>query len=411
MYLCIDLKSFYASVECSLRGLDPFKTPLVVCDLERSKNSICLAVTPYLKKLGVKSRTRINDLPKIKNMIYAKPRMRKYMEFSKEIYKIYLSFFSKEDIHVYSIDEVFINLTPYLKYNKKTVLEFAKDVMKKIYENTKITSTSGIGKNMFLAKVALDCLAKKSKDNIGFMTDEIFYNYIHFLDIKDIFGFSDGYAKRLKKFNVKNLHDLSKINVCDLEKEFGIIGREMHEHSFGIDNVDIYEVKNYMIKRKSLTHGQVLMRDYEANEIKTIILEMTDLLVLDLLRNNYKCRCVGLSVVYKDEGGFGRQITLESSTNSQKKILDAMYSLYDKFIDNSKLIRGVRIRASQLEINDYTNFNLFENIELLEKERKFYKVYDDIKEKFGKNSINKAISYTEEGNQIFRNTLIGGHNE
>jgi DNA polymerase V len=138
---------------------------------------------------------------------------------------------------------------------------------------------------------------------------------------------------------------------------------------------------------------------------------MTDLLVLDLLRNNYKCRCVGLSIVYKDEGGFGRQITLESSTNSQKKILDAMYSLYDKFIDNSKLIRGVRIRASQLEINDYTNFNLFENIELLEKERKFYKVYDDIKEKFGKNSINKAISYTEEGNQIFRNTLIGGHNE
>ena len=411
MYLCVDLKSFYASVECAERNLDPFLTPLVVCDLTRSDNSICLAVTPFLKKMGVNSRSRKKDLPIIKNMIYAKPRMRKYMEYSKEIYKIYLSYFSKEDIHVYSIDEVFINLTPYLKYSHKDPLTFANEIMNDIYNKTKITSTSGIGKNMFLAKVALDNLAKKSKDNIGVMTDEIFFNYIHFLEIKEIFGFAEGYSKRLKKMGVKNLNDLSKLNVVELEKEFGIIGREMHDHSMGIDNVDIYEVKNYQTKNKSINHTQVLMRDYSYKEIRPIILEMTDLLVLDLLRNGYKCKCVSLSIGYKDEGVFSRQITFDDFTNSQSKILESMYYLLDKFIEKNRLIRRVGVRCNNLSITDYISYNIFENVEAIEKEIKFYQAYNNVKERFGKNSINKAISYTEEGNQIFRNTLVGGHSE
>lgn len=408
--LCVDLKSFYASVECVLRGLDPFNTPLVVCDVERSKNSICLAVTPFLKNMGVKSRSRMSELPEIKNLIFAKPRMKKYIEYSKEVYKVYLSFFSKEDIHVYSIDEVFINLVPYLKYKKETPENIAKLVMKEIYQKTKINSTAGLGKNLFLAKVALDCLAKKSKNNIGVMNDEIFLNEISKLDLKEIYGFGQGFINRLKKYNVKNLLDLSKVPSEVLEKEFGVIGIEMLEHSKGNDLVTFAEVKNYQTGKKSISHGQVLFRDYNYDEIKVILVEMVDLLILSLLRINVKTKCISLNIGYKNGQGFNRQLTLDKSTISQKKLLANFQYLYEKFIDKEKLIRKIQVRATSFEINKIREYGLFDDIDFLEKEMKFYETYYKIKEKFGKNSINKAVSFTSQGNQILRNTLIGGHN-
>ena len=233
-YLCIDLKTFYASVECVERGLDPFNTNLVVADSTRGKGTICLAVTPKMKMLGVKNRCRIFEIPPTIKYIIATPRMKKYIEYSANIYAIYLKYFAKEDIHVYSIDEAFMDATKYLKMYNSTPIELAKKIMKDIYITYGITATAGIGTNMYLSKIALDITAKHNSSNIGYLDEEKYKKELwHHKPLKDFWQVGNGIEKRLNKMGILDMYDVAHTNPKKLYKEFGINAEYLIDHSWG----------------------------------------------------------------------------------------------------------------------------------------------------------------------------------
>ena len=303
---CIDLKSFYASVECVLRGLDPFKTKLVVADKERGPGSVVLAVTPKLKSLGVSSRCRIYNLPDDPEIIYAKPRMKKYIEFATRIYQVYLKYVAKEDIHVYSIDEAFLDLSTYLKYYNKPPEEIAREILAEIYKETGITASCGLGDNMFLAKVALDILAKKSPNNIAYLNQELFKEKIWKVEpLSKIWGIGTRLEKRLYKMGIKNLADLARYPLEKLEKEFGVVGRELLEHAYGIERTTVKEARNYLPASKSFGRGQVLYEDYHYRDLEVILIETVDEIATELVARKLTCELIGLAIGYSKTAGGG----------------------------------------------------------------------------------------------------------
>ena len=236
IFMCIDLKSYYASAECAELGLDPFQTNLVVADPSRGPGAICLAITPAMKALGIKNRCRLNEIPGNVEYITAIPRMNMYMRISAHIYGIYLKYISAEDIHVYSIDEVFIYASPYLQLYQKTPKEFAQFLMDKVYEETHITATAGIGTNMFLAKVALDITAKHAPNHIGYLDEEEFKKTVqHHTPITDILGIGPGTARRLSRYGVFDLHGITQLPYELIRKNFGINGDILIDHANGIE--------------------------------------------------------------------------------------------------------------------------------------------------------------------------------
>ena len=257
-YLCIDLKTFYASVECVERGLDPFNTNLVVADESRGKGTICLAVSPKMKMLGVKNRCRLFEIsPTIKYMI-AMPRMKKYIEYSANIYAIYLKYFAKEDIHVYSIDEAFMDATNYLKLYQMNPVELAKTIIKDIYKNYGITATAGIGTNMYLAKIALDITAKHSATNIGYLDEEKYKKELwHHKPLSDFWQIGKGIERRLNKMRVFTMYDVAHIDQKKLYKEFGVNAEYLIDHSWGKESCTIADIKKYKPKTNSITNSQV----------------------------------------------------------------------------------------------------------------------------------------------------------
>lgn len=411
MYFCIDLKSFYASVECINRGLDPFKTALVVADESRGNGSVVLAVTPYLKKLGVKSRCRIFDLPKDMKIIYAKPRMKLYIEESSKVYKVYLKYFSSDDIHIYSIDECFIYVTPYLKYYNKNNIELADLIISEILNTTGLQVSCGIGENMFLSKVALDIYAKKEKSNRYYLEKDYFLNDLsYYKPLTDIWGIGNNIEKRLNNLGIYNLEDIRN-NREKLIKEFGIIGEEMYNHSMGIDDYTIKKIKNYKPLSKSIGHGQVLFEDYNKHNIKVVILEMVDVLVLKLIKKNLLCGNIRLGIGYNKHygGGFSRQKKLENYTNNAKVIYDNMIDIFEEFIGDFP-IRKVYLSLSDFKENKFKVVSLFDDNNKLDKDEKLYKTILNIKEKHGRSSLNKAVSHTKDGTELKRSKLVGGHN-
>ena len=412
MVICIDLKSFYASVECVLRGLDPFKVNLVVADASRGGGSIVLAASPHIKKYGVKSRCRIYELPQKLDIIYAKPRMRKYIEYASKIYDVYLKYVSSEDIHVYSIDEAFLDLTPYLKYYNMGAYELSKTILNDIYETTKITAVCGIGENMFLAKVALDILAKHQPDGIAVLdVDGLKEKIWDHRPITDIWGIGRGISKRLEKMGITSLGELAKYPLEKLEKEFGIVGRELFEHAHGIERSTVQEARNYLPDSKSFGHGQVLFEDYNYKDMYTVLLEMVDEVACELVAKKLDCQLVALGIGYSKDvgGGFSRQMTLPTKTNSRKIILDAFTKLYYDNVENLP-IRRIAVRVSKLSNEDYVQVDLFTNQEKLKKERSLYEALGEIKGRYGKNAVYLAVSDTDEGTLVKRHSLIGGHN-
>ena len=411
-FLCIDLKSFYASVECALRGLDPFTTNLVVADKERGGGSIVLAATPCIKAHGAKSRCRIYELPKNVYPIYAKPRMNKYIEYSAMVYKIYLRFVSKEDIHVYSIDEAFLDLTSYLKYYNCSIFEIAKKIIDTIFKETKITATAGIGDNMFLAKVALDIIAKHEKDNIGYLNQELFQKRIwNHKPITDSWGNGHEMAKRLYHMGIDTIGQIAKGKKERFIDLFGVMGEELYNHSHGIDNSSIQGIKDYVPSSKSLGNGQVLFEDYNCHDAYIILEEMVYRLVLDLHTKKLTTNSISLFIGYsKDyEGSFCKQTRLLYQTSSFKLIMQEFKYLYWENIINNP-IRNLSVRAGGLKEDGYLAFDLFNDSDSLLKERNLYRAIVEIRERFGKNAINKAISLDEKATLIKRNGLIGGHN-
>ena len=410
-FAVFDLKAFYASVECVERGLNPFTTPLAVTDVERKESTIVLSVSPYLKALGVPSRCRRYEIPKdIPNIIYAIPQMEKYVKKSAEVLSIFLDYFGADDIHVYSIDECFIYLTPYLKLYKKKPRELCKMIQERILKELKLTTTCGIGPNMFLAKVADDKDAKTQPDFIAEWTKEDIPNKLWKISpVSGLWGISTGYQKRLNKLGIFSIYDLAHADKELLIEKFGIMGEELWDHANGIDNTDIRE--KYIVLNKNFSLGQVLMKDYKKEEIILIIKEMCDDLSSRLRSYNYEAKNVHLFVRYTfaQEGGFAHQCELMRPTNANSELFDGLLHLYNTYVKDDGLIRQIGISFTKLSHPKNKQLTLFQDVDDEIMTTELYETLDEIQKEYGKNSITRSSALLKYSTAKIRHNQIGGH--
>ncbi len=487
-YIAIDLKSFYASVECLERNFDPMTTNLVVADKSRTDKTICLAVSPSLKSYGVSGRPRLFEVvQKVREVnnerrrkadnyklvdksydnaillsdknvaldyIVAPPRMALYMKYSTEIYQVYLQYISAEDIHVYSIDEVFIDATNYLAMYKKTPHEFALMLVREVMKKTGITATAGIGSNLYLCKVAMDIVAKHipaDKDGVRIAElDEMSYReklWGH-QPITDFWRVGQGYAKRLEKYGIYTMGDIALcstetnpyFNEDVLYKEFGINAELLIDHAWGWESCTIADIKAYKPESTSMTIGQVLTCPYDFEKGGLIVREMAEQLSLDLVAKRLVTDQIVLTVGYDIENKnyhgiktidrYGREIPKQAhgsenigrKTSSTKLILEAAERLYDKIVDKNLLVRRINIVANHTVSEDeaskgaYQQLDLFTDVQAieeeekkLEREKKGQQAIVAIKEKYGKNAILKGMNMEEGATAKERNSQIGGH--
>ncbi len=413
MYLCIDLKSFYASVECVERGLDSMKARLVVADPARGKGAICLAVSPALKAMGVSNRCRLFQIPDDIEYITALPRMRLYMEYSARIYAIYLRYISSEDIHVYSIDECFLDITPYERLYGKTPVEIAKMLTDAVYRETGICATVGIGTNLFLAKVALDITAKHTKDHMGYLDEEDFKRTVwHHKPITDIWNVGRGIAKRLEHLGIYDLYGVAHCDENRLYREFGVNAEFLIDHAHGIEPCTIADIHAYESKTTSISNGQILFEDYSFDDAMLIMKEMLDMLVLELVERGLVTDSISLSVGYSKHAikSTGGTVKLGEATNSYKKLEQYFTQYYQKTVNRNHAIRRINIGLNHLVDECYATYDLFTDMDAEKRERDLQHTVLDIKKKFGKNAILKGTSLEEKSTAKMRNTLIGGHN-
>ena len=500
-YIAIDLKSFYASVECRERNLDPLTTNLVVADPERTEKTICLAVSPSLKKYGIPGRARLfevvqrvrevnaerkqkapgrvlngfssdaTEIAKSSDLgvsyITAPPRMALYMEYSTRIYNVYLQYIAPEDIHVYSIDEVFIDVSPYLETYKMTPKELASQMIQDIYAATGITATAGVGTNLYLCKVAMDIEAKHAMpDEHGVriaQLDELSYRKLlwEHRPITDFWRVGRGYQKKLEQIGLYTMGDVARCSIGKsneyyneelLYKIFGINAELLIDHAWGWEPCTIADIKAYKPETNSLGSGQVLHCAYDFAKTRLVVREMTDLLVLDLVDKGLVTDQVVLTVGYdidnlinpdirrKYKGEvttdrYGRQIpkhahgtaNLKRQTSSTRMITAAVMELYDRIVNPNLLIRRLNLTANHVvseqsaaKEETYEQLNLFTNYEAveqqrkeeeedLEREKRMQLAVLDIKKKFGKNAILKGMNLEEGATAVQRNSQIGGH--
>lgn len=413
IYLCIDLKSFYASVECVERGLDPFKINLVVADPTRGGGAITLAATPAIKKLGVPSRGRIYEIPKNIEYITAPPRMTLYMQYSATIYSIFLKFISSEDIHVYSIDESFLDITTYMSLYNTTPKQLAKMILDEIYDQTGITATVGIGTNLFLAKVALDITAKHAKDCMGYLDEDLFKQLIwHHQPITDIWMIGPGTANRLAMLGIKDLYGVAHYNEKILYKLFGINAEYLIDHAWGREPTEISDIKAYKPSSNSISNSQILFEDYNYKDAYLIMKEMVESNVLQLTEKHLVTNHISLYVGYsknciKPSRG-SRKIT--NTTNSYRILLEEFKLLYKKIINPNYPIRQIGISFGNVKDEIYEQFDLFADQEDIEKEKRVQETLVHIRNKYGKNAVLKGMNFYEKATQRKRNGLVGGHN-
>ena len=484
VYACIDLKSFYASCECVERHLNPLTTNLVVADSERTEKTICLAVSPSLKAYGLSGRSRlyevvskikkVNELRKNKlknkdftlksfdankiklnpmievDYIIAKPRMSLYLKYSSEIYSIYLSFLSKDDIYVYSIDEIFCDLTDYLNLYHLTPEKLVSKIIMEVYKKTGITATGGIGSNLYLAKVAMDILAKHAKANSDGVRiaklDTLSYRKLLWSHrpLTDFWRIGKGYANKLEENKIYTMGDICLESIKDenkLFKLFGINAELLIDHAWGYEPCTISDIKKYKPNVTSISSGQVLHEPYSFSKTKIIVSEMVDDLVLSMVSKNMVCDMIILTVGYdvsnleNDYHGvikkdyYGRSIPKEAHgtirinhfTSSTKIILEKTISLYEKIVNKDLSIRRINLvfcnlisRNEQKANKSSIQLDLFNigeeiNRDDEEKENKIQKTVLDIKKKYGKNAILKGIDLLDGATGIERNEEIGGH--
>lgn len=408
--LCIDLKSFFASVECVERNLDPFTTPLIVADPSRKGGAITLAVTPYMKTLGVPSRGRVFEIPKNIKYITAPPRMSLYVKKSKEVINCFLDFISKEDMHVYSIDEAFLDVTDYLKLYKMDDVTLAKTIMARIKEKTGLTSTCGIGPNLLLAKVALDIESKHSPDFIAKWTyEDVKTKLWNITPLDEMWGIGSKTMKKLNDLGIYKVGDINKYSKDFYKKRFGVLGEELYLHANGIDNSNIKDDK-YEIKNKSYGLSQILYKDYTPEEAILIIKEMCETICKRLRNNKKVCGVVGFGIGYSRNvgGGFYHSKKLSESTDNENVIFNVCKSIYDSYIEEEP-IRKVSISLGKITDNNYVQLNLFEEVN--ETINEIPIVVDEINKKFGDNAILKASSLLNYSTIKMRNKKMGGHNK
>lgn len=501
MYLCIDLKSFYASVECIERGLDPMKTNLVVADAARTEKTICLAVSPSLKANGISGRARLFEVvQQVKKVnqerlrhapghqfagasfdameleldpgleltyVTAPPRMALYIEYSTRIYNIYLKYIAPEDIHVYSIDEVFMDISKYLDMNRQTPREFADKIIRDVLKITGITATAGLGTNMYLSKIAMDIVAKHiPPDENGVRIAELDeMSYRRYLwghrPLTDFWRVGKGYAKKLEAAGLYTMGDIARCSVGKptdyynedlLYKMFGINAELLIDHAWGFEPCTIADVKAYKPENNSIGSGQVLHCPYDYEKTRLVVQEMVDLLVLDLVDKGLVTDQIVLTVGYDIENltdpvrrklyngpvttdSYGRKkpkhahgtINIEKQTSSTKIIMEAALELFDRIVDKRLLVRRVNVVANRVvreseikkegqmeQLSLFTDYAVQEKRQAeeaadLEREKKMQKAVLDIKKKFGKNAILKGMNLQEGATAKDRNSQIGGH--
>lgn len=500
-YIAIDLKSFYASVECIERGLDPLKTNLVVADVSRTEKTICLAVSPALKKYGIPGRprlfevvqkvreanirrekqapchrfsgtsfdeTELNRSPELQiSYIAAAPRMSRYMEYSTRIFDIYLRYIAPEDMHVYSVDEVFIDATAYLHTYGLTAHELALRMIRDVLRETGVTATAGIGTNMYLCKIAMDIVAKRMPADedgvrIAELDEESYRKQLwNHVPLTDFWRVGPGYAKKLREVGIYTMGDVAR---CSLGKDtdyynedllyklFGINAELLIDHAWGWEPATIAEIKAYRPEKNSLSTGQVLQCPYTAQKAKLIVREMTDLLVLDLVDKKLVTDQMVLTVGYdiksltnpeirrKYHGEvttdrYGRHVpkhahgtaNLSCQTSSTKLIMKAVEELYDRIINPDLLVRRITVVASRVvpereadqkevfeQLDLFTDYQALEQEreqekQELDKEKRIQKAILDIQKKYGKNAVLRGMNFEEGATTRERNGQIGGH--
>ena len=408
--LSIDLKSFFASCECIARGLDPFKFPLVVANPDQGGGAITLAVTPYLKKQGVPSRGRIFEIPKNVKYKIVPPRMSYYIKMSEAVIDVYLDFVAKEDLHVYSIDECFLDVTDYLKMYKMTDYDLAKKILNEITVRTGLTANCGIGPNILLAKIAMDTEAKLYKDGIAKWTYEDVPNKLWKISpLSKMWGIGPRMEVRLNRMGIRSVGDLANFDKNRLKVAFGIKGEELWEHANGIDLSRISSFKT-VPKDKSYINSQVLFKDYYGCNVNIIIREMVSVVSRRLRANNKVGSVIGLSIGFSKNtgGGFYHVMKLDTPTDSEKVIYDTCMILFDMYYSNEP-IRKVGVSVGTLTTKESVQLDLFTSIEEIEKDDNKNKAIDAIVSKHGKNSILKASALLSDSTIRERNKKIGGH--
>jgi len=407
----IDMKSFFASVECVERNLNAMTTKLVVADVSRTEKTICLAVSPALKKLGIRNRCRLFEIPKDIDFIIAPPRMSKYIQYAAEIYGIYLKHISKDDIHVYSIDECIIDVTDYLHLYKLRAKEFAQILMDEIGKKLGLPSTVGIGSNMYLAKIALDITAKNAPDRIGWLDEEKFKRTLwNHTPITDFWGISSGTAKRLAKYGVVDMEGITKLKEDLLYDEFGINAELLIDHAWGKESCLMSDIKAYKSKAHSISASQILPFNYTFEEAKLVMTEMIQNGCYDLFRQHYVTELIHIYVGYGDDKtGDKGTVRMNVSTNLFSIIGDYVDKLFDKVVDKNKPIRRLGYDFESVMPQSEERYDLFTNLESIEKEKKMVESVLLLQHKFGKNSILKGLDLKDKATQRERNETIGGH--
>ena len=451
-YIAIDLKSFFASVECVDRGLDPLTTNLLVADESRSDATICLAVSPSLKALGVPGRPRLFQakqkiveaearLRRRIDYIIAPPRMARYLEVSAAIYGVYLKYIAPQDSHIYSIDEIFIDAGPYLGHLNMTAHELTVTLIRDVLRTTGITATAGIGTNLYLAKIAMDIVAKKAKaDRDGVRIaelDEQRYKELLWdhLPLTDFWMISHGTVNRLARLGISTMGDLAQFSLFDesaLYRMFGVDTEILVDHAFGLESCTMADIKNYRPSSTSLSSGQVLARPYSFEQARIVIAEMTEQLMLELLEKRLTAEAVVLHVGYDKEncekGGYtgltkldylGRKIPvsahgtadLGSPTSSTRRGLEAVLKLFDKIVDKKMTARRLNIAAIRVakEADIPVQFDLFSDHAREERERELSRAIIAMHRKYGKNAVLRGHDLLEGATQMERNEQIGGH--
>ena len=413
IYLCIDLKSFYASVECVERGWDPLTARLVVADPERSEKTICLAVSPALKQMGVPNRCRVFQIPKEIPYKMAPPRMQLYIDYAAEIYGVYLKYIAKEDIQVYSIDEAFLDVTDYLHLYQMTAVELGRKIMQDILDTTKIPAACGVGTNLYLAKVALDIMAKHETDRIAYL-DEARYReklWKH-KPLTDFWRVGRGTVERLSNMGICTMEEIAHARESLLYKAFGIDAELLIDHAWGRELVTIADIKAYRPKNTSFSSGQVLPRDYEYEEGVLVVKEMADLLCLDLVDQCLVTSHISLAIGYSNQKCFEPakgSTTLRSATSSNRRLLSYVEQLYRRIVRPGAYIRRITLTYTGVMTEDYQQFDLFSDPEETEKDVKAQRAAISIKQRYGKNAILKGMNLEESATTIERNGQIGGH--
>ena len=411
-YLCIDMKTFYASVECAERGLDPFETPLVVADVTRGKNALCLAVSPRMKALGIRNRCRLSDIPNGLEYIIADPRMQKYIDYAADIYALYLNWFDAADMHVYSIDESFIDATEYLTMYRTDGPRLAQRLMHEIAQKLHIPSTAGVGTNLYLAKIALDITAKHAPDHLGYLNEEIYREVLwDHRPLTDFWQIARGTAARLEHRGIITQHMIAQAPEELLYKIFGVNAELLIDHAWGRESCRMEDIKQYRSRSKSVSFSQILPRKYTFAEAETVIREMAEQGCRELIKRHAVADKISVGVGYADEAYAPTHagVKLNARTARSSQLVPAAVRAYRAAAMPDRLVRRLGVCFPDIADENLAAYDLFTDIEAAERETRGERAALAVTERFGKNALIRGTSLKQEATARERNTLIGGH--